>query len=570
MSFCLNLDCSQPQNPNHSQFCQTCGAQLLLKQRYRAIKSIGQGGFGKTFLGVDEDKPSKPPCVIKQFFPSSQGTNTLEKAEELFNQEAVRLDELGKHPQIPELYAHFKQDNYLYLIQEYIDGDNLAQTLQEGAWNESQIRELLISLLPVLEFIHEKTIIHRDIKPENIIQRRSDNAYFLVDFGAARYATGTALLKTGTIIGDPRYMSPEQLSGKTDFTSDLYCLGVTCLYLLTLVDPLQLFDISEDEWVWRDFLNNNSVSDELGKILDKMIIRATRKRFQSAQEVRQALTPSVLSSSPSPSSQKVDFNFPISTEYEVIDAIFEGLFLVKDNSYHQKCGVINQIGQVIIPVKYKAMEKMSDELLLVKDHSYYGKFGVINKTGQVIIPVKYQSIAEVSNGLFIVQDSRYYQKYGVINKKGQVIIPIEYESIAEVSNGLFIVKHSSYSPKYGVLDQTGQIIIPIKYSNIQPFSEQLFKAYLDYGWGIIDQKVKTILPFKFTEIHELQNELALVERYTKYPHKKYGWISEKGKIVIPCKFDFAHDFVNGCAYVEKKGLFGTRKGYIDKQGKWVD
>ncbi|MCE3389825.1 serine/threonine-protein kinase, partial [Staphylococcus aureus] len=80
---------------------------LLLKERYRAIKPIGQGGFGITFLAVDEDKPSKPRCVIKQFFPQAQGTNTTQKAAELFNQEAMRLDELGKHPQIPELLAYF-------------------------------------------------------------------------------------------------------------------------------------------------------------------------------------------------------------------------------------------------------------------------------------------------------------------------------------------------------------------------------------------------------------------------------------------------------------------------------
>ena len=107
MSYCLNPSCQQPQNPDLTKFCQNCGSKLLLKERYRAIKLIGQGGFGRTFLSVDEDKPSKPPCVIKQFFPQAQGTDSAQKAAELFEQEAVRLDELGKHPQIPELLAHF-------------------------------------------------------------------------------------------------------------------------------------------------------------------------------------------------------------------------------------------------------------------------------------------------------------------------------------------------------------------------------------------------------------------------------------------------------------------------------
>jgi serine/threonine protein kinase len=129
MSYCLNPICPEPENPAGHRFCQTCGSKLLLKDRYRAMKPLGQGGFGKTFLAVDEDKPSHPRCVIKQFFPQAQGTNTVQKATELFTQEAVRLDELGSHPQIPELLAYFSQGSQQYLVQEFIDGRNLAQEL---------------------------------------------------------------------------------------------------------------------------------------------------------------------------------------------------------------------------------------------------------------------------------------------------------------------------------------------------------------------------------------------------------------------------------------------------------
>ncbi|MCL2925581.1 MAG: serine/threonine protein kinase, partial [Trichodesmium sp. MAG_R04] len=119
MSYCLNPQCQNPQNPQGTLYCIACGSKLLLRERYRPIKPIGRGGFGRTFFAVDEDKPSHPPCVIKQFSP--QSTGDPKKAAELFQQEAVRLDELGKHPQIPELLAHFEQDNYQYLVQEFID-----------------------------------------------------------------------------------------------------------------------------------------------------------------------------------------------------------------------------------------------------------------------------------------------------------------------------------------------------------------------------------------------------------------------------------------------------------------
>ncbi len=290
MSYCLNPHCqNRTSNLARTKFCRTCGLNLLLKERYRAIELIGQGGFGRTFLAVDEHKPSKPPCVIKQFFPQALGSYRSLKAAELFEQEAVRLDDLGKHPQIPELFAHFEQEGHQYLVQEFIEGQNLAQVLAaKGTFNETQIRNLLGSLLPVLEFIHSHNIIHRDIKPENILSC-PDGRLVLVDFGAAKYAAGKSLLRTGTTIGTPEYLAPEQARGKAVFASDLYGLGVTCIYLLTEVSPFNLYDTDEAAWGWRHYLVNNPVSDELGGILDKLIEMATKRRYQSAAEVLKEL-----------------------------------------------------------------------------------------------------------------------------------------------------------------------------------------------------------------------------------------------------------------------------------------
>jgi WD40 repeat protein len=301
MSYCLNPACQNPQNPDRTQFCLNCGSKLLLRERYRAIKPLGRGGFGRTFLAVDEDKPSKPRCAIKQFFPLSQGTSSAEKAAELFNREAVRLDELGKHPQIPELLAHFQQERYQYLVQEFIEGQNLQQELaQAGPFSENQIRSLLNDLLPVLQFVHSCSVIHRDIKPPNIIRRRISQtpvayAYptltgelVLVDFGAAKVVEGA--LKTGTVIGSPEFVAPEQIRGQAVYASDLYSLGVTCIYLLTQISPFDLFDINQDAWVWQDFLKVQ-IDPKLGRILDKMLEPSLSRRYNSATEVLQDLQP---------------------------------------------------------------------------------------------------------------------------------------------------------------------------------------------------------------------------------------------------------------------------------------
>jgi serine/threonine protein kinase len=240
---------------------------------------------------VDEDKPSKPYCVIKQFLPSAQGTATLQKAAELFKEEAIRLDSLGKHPRIPELYAYFTgEDGRQYLVQEYIEGQNLERELkEEGVFNKVKIRHLLGEILPILDFIHGKQVIHRDIKPENIIRREVDNSLVLVDFGAAKFVTPLNRSVTGTVIGSAEYIAPEQGNGKAVNASDLYSLGVTCIYLLTGISPFNLFDTGEHEWIWRQYLVNSPISDELGNILDKLIEFGTKRRYQSAGEVLQAM-----------------------------------------------------------------------------------------------------------------------------------------------------------------------------------------------------------------------------------------------------------------------------------------
>ncbi|MDY7008209.1 MAG: serine/threonine-protein kinase [Cyanobacteriota bacterium] len=253
---------------------------------------MGEGGFDRTLKAVDEFKPSKPLCVIKQFFSTVKDTKSIQKATELFEQEVVRLETLGKHPQIPELFAHLIQDNRQYLVQEYIAGQNLAEELAiEGVFSETKIREFLNEMLPILEFVHEHQVIHRDIKPENIVriansERGKNHKYslVLVDFGAAKFTSKTALAKTGTVIGSAAYIAPEQVRGKAIFASDIYSLAITCIYLLTGVAPFDLFDSSEDSWIWRDYLKI-PVSFQLSKIIDKMLKTATKNRYQTAREI---------------------------------------------------------------------------------------------------------------------------------------------------------------------------------------------------------------------------------------------------------------------------------------------
>lgn len=284
MTFCVAPGCQQPLNSDDQENCSSCGNKLRLGGRYLPIQLIGKGGFGKTFLAIDQQIPSQPQCIVKQLYIDHLMGDTIGKATRLFQQESQRLDELGNHSQIPRLLAHFKQSEQLYLVQEFISGQTLEQLfMQGGEFSEVQIWQLLTSLLPVLQFIHERNIIHRDIKPANIMVRAIDQSLVLIDFGVAKVLVSRGISQTGTIVGTPDYMPPEQAYGKVFPASDLYGLGATCLYLLTGERPGEMFDVLEDQWHWKRYLPaGQGVSDRLGMILNKLIAPKLSQRYKSA------------------------------------------------------------------------------------------------------------------------------------------------------------------------------------------------------------------------------------------------------------------------------------------------
>ena len=298
MSYCLNLHCQQPENPKGVEFCQTCGSNLLLRGHYQVIKPIGNGSFGRTLLAVDLDR-FNTPCVVKQFSPQNNSLISSNKASELFKREAEQLLKLGGNPQIPTFYAYFEEDENLYLVEELIIGQNLLQELEaEGAFSEQKIWKILYEILPLLKFIHEKQVIHRDIKPENILRINGSNSQqiggnlkyqlVLIDFGVAKLNNQTDQNKMGTITGTLGYAPIEQIrGGKAYPASDLYSLGITCIHLLTQVEPTQLFDPLSGELIWRSLLIQKGIkiSSNLEKILDKLVKDLVKERYQSATEL---------------------------------------------------------------------------------------------------------------------------------------------------------------------------------------------------------------------------------------------------------------------------------------------
>lgn len=293
MTFCLNPACHQPQNLNVNQFCNSCGSKLLLADRYRAIELINKG-ITRTFLAQDEQKPCRSLCIIKQFSLENHNIKDPQLIAKLFDRAAIPLEKLGKHDRIPELLACLTQDGRQYLVQEYIEGNDLAWELQiNGNFTAMQIESLLNDLLVVIDFIHSHQIIHRDIKPNKIICRREDNRFVILDCDTSVISTSISAIRLEEQIGSPEYISPEQAMGKAVFASDLYSLGVTCVHLLTGIHPFDLYSLTEGIQGWRDYLVDNSVSDRLHRILNKLIARNLRDRYHSATEVLRDLNSSL-------------------------------------------------------------------------------------------------------------------------------------------------------------------------------------------------------------------------------------------------------------------------------------
>jgi serine/threonine-protein kinase len=284
----------------------TCGMPLVLIGRYLPIKLLKRGGFGAVFLARDRYTPSMSLCVVKQFQPAFDlNPQQLQVAHDLFEREGHVLEQLGKHPQIPQLFACFevaaqnyqngKLDRYFYLVLEFIDGRNLEEELHDkGTFSEEEVMLLLQDLLPVLQFVHECGSIHRDIKPANIMRDRQE-ALYLLDFGSVKQAARGLSDRKGapsTGVFTPGYAPPEQIQcGQIYPSTDLYALGATCVELLTGKPPTDLVDAMNYQWSWRNYAQ---VSDRLAEILDRMLLPIPNERFQSAAEVL-ALLPTQIS-----------------------------------------------------------------------------------------------------------------------------------------------------------------------------------------------------------------------------------------------------------------------------------
>jgi serine/threonine protein kinase len=263
----------------------------LLAGRYQIFKILGRGGFAITYLARNVYLPGQPLCVIKHLVPKFTNPSLLTIAKWRFYVEARTLSQLGSHSQIPLLIDYFRKAGEMYLVQEYIPGETFFDAVRSDRPKTSEeVQEFLVEMLHVLSYLHSCRLIHRDIKPQNIIRCATDNRLVLIDFGAVSDLEGVKQPDnrlTEKAIGTPGYAPPEQVTERPVYASDIYALGMTCIFLLTGKEPISfVVDQRSGEINWKSGLQ---VSEDLADIIDRMIKLSSIDRYQSAVQVLQAL-----------------------------------------------------------------------------------------------------------------------------------------------------------------------------------------------------------------------------------------------------------------------------------------
>lgn len=269
----------------------------LIGNRYLIQKFLGQGGFGRTYLAYDTQRFSET-CVLKEFVYPNTGKEILRTSRELFEREARILYNID-HPQIPKFIAWFIDQERLFIVQEYIEGKTYSQILREQLsqtgkpFSEAEVVQWLWDMLPVLDYIHRHNLIHRDISLENVMLRANQSKPVLIDFGLAKeeisqmWAVNNSQRRfSGSTVGKLGYAPPEQIRvGVCYCCSDIYTLAVCAIVLLTGKTPDLLLDRNLD-WQWHSYVK---ISDNLTRIIDKMLAKKPAERYQSASEVLNTL-----------------------------------------------------------------------------------------------------------------------------------------------------------------------------------------------------------------------------------------------------------------------------------------
>jgi len=298
--------CREP-NPPDARFCGKCGQSLarslplpgdIIADRYRVVERIGEGAMG-TVYRAEHVQISKVMAIKLLHHDVEQNPENVAR----FHREAEAASRLN-HPNTVHVFDFGRtKSGSLYLVMEYVDGDDLGKVIaNEGAMSFGRVAYLCAQVAGSVADAHAAGVIHRDLKPENIViaEGRDGERPKVLDFGLAKLFQGNMeaqVTSSGTIVGTPYYMSPEQIQGhELDGRSDVYAMGAIMYECVVGKPP---FEAPNPVGVLSKHLSEQPVAPSQRSPLsvpaeaDDIIMRCLEKdpddRYQTAEELRQAL-----------------------------------------------------------------------------------------------------------------------------------------------------------------------------------------------------------------------------------------------------------------------------------------
>ena len=270
------------------------GVQKPKLGRYQIDREIGRGAMGMVYLGRDE-KIGRTVAIKTMMLPSEIDEDERDEIRTRFFREAEAAGRLD-HPNIVTVYDVGEEHDLAYIAMDFLKGKDLsAYTSSKTLLPVSQVFGIISSVAIALDYAHQQRVVHRDIKPANIIYDQEKYVAKITDFGVA-CLTDASKTKTGTVIGSPYYMAPEQLAGKkVDGRADLFSLGVTMYQMLCGVLPFNgdsianlMYNIANEEHV--DIRRHRAdLPNCVTKLIDIALQKESTKRFQSGKQMAIAM-----------------------------------------------------------------------------------------------------------------------------------------------------------------------------------------------------------------------------------------------------------------------------------------
>ena len=274
----------------------------ILKNQYYVASELAQKNYWTIYLAEDRLASLAPLCVIKRLrtqieakISNSQAWNDL---REILTLELMKLKQVDHHKQIPEIRDFFVIDREFYFVRDFIAGETLAEEISRHILTEAEVISLLQDSLKCLAFMHQKKIIHRNLKPSNIIRCHEDGQVFLTDFGELKKLVEENNLQpiflTNQYTKDNEFKAPEHQEDNPVFASDIYALGQIAIYALSGKKNNKVAINNLDNLARAAIKDLNShqeisISAKLANVLNKMTRDRPQDRYQSAEEVLQAL-----------------------------------------------------------------------------------------------------------------------------------------------------------------------------------------------------------------------------------------------------------------------------------------